>query len=98
MRSLLSWRRDRRRLANTLIHLNPSRLAIAEAFLAFENESARLRYIRWVEIETAEPEKLRALVELPNNPWPPNGRPNIDDGEASTLLAQLDASWTGIDV
>lgn len=91
------WYRDRTRLAKTLVTFNPSRALISESFRSFETDKAREAYVRWIERQARAPEYRQALLDLIANPWPQGRRPNINDSEASTLLAQLDAKWIGLD-
>lgn len=63
-----------------------SRAVIAEDFLRFKTGWFRQRYVLW----------LRYHVIAPLGEWP-EGRPNISDDKASTMLAQIDERWLGLD-
>ena len=63
-----------------------NRIAIADDFLRFRTGWYRKCYVLW----------LKDLAIDPLGNWP-NGRPNIENDKASTMLAQLDEHWLGID-
>lgn len=96
--ALNPWRRDRKRLKVLIKHFDHSRELIAKTFNSFETESARLRYVMWIQHKAETPEHLRALSDVTTNPWPYGRRPNIHESEASILLAQLDARWLKLDI
>ena len=77
--------RDRSRLRANTRSVALTREAIAADFLSFRTGWYRLRYVEW----------LRDAQVQPIGAWP-SSRPNVRD-DASTLLAQLEEHWLGLD-
>ena len=83
----LAWlRSDKRRLREVTRGTALTRALIAGDFAEFRTRLCRLWYVEW----------LRDTQVQPQGPWP-NKRPNLRNDEASTLLAQLDERWLGLD-
>lgn len=78
----------------------PSRARIAEGFSDFKTAKYRRRYVEWVDRQSNDPDHLLKLSKenWHLNSWPNGFRPNVGDDEASTLLAQLDGRWLGLDI
>ncbi|NVP56054.1 NACHT domain-containing protein [Mycoplana rhizolycopersici] len=91
------WHSDRRRFAEATGRFNPSREVIAASFESFATSAARLRYVEWVEQESAATRNQLVLANIAGNPWPEDRRPNFGDDEGSILLARLDARWVGLE-
>jgi hypothetical protein len=83
---LTKWRNDRSAFKVAVQSDALSRAIIATDFCRFETEWYRERYVFW----------LRNLTSEPLGDWP-DRRPNFDNDKASTLLAQLDEHWLGLD-
>jgi NACHT domain len=79
-----AWR-DRGHLHRSKQTTATSRATIAADFRQFQTAWYRMKYVLW----------LRDCQVQPLGPWP-DGRPNIGD-DASTLLAQLDERWLGLE-
>jgi hypothetical protein len=79
-----AWR-DRGHLQRSKQATAASRTSIAADFSRFQTTWYRRKYVLW----------LRESQMQPLGPWP-NGRPNAGD-DASTLLAQLDERWLGLE-
>lgn len=77
---------DRRLLKDATMATAVTREGIASDFLAFKTGAFRLRYAKW----------LQENIQQPSGTWP-GARPNVDDDAASTLLAQLDERWLGLE-
>jgi NACHT domain len=82
---LLQIRGDREHLRKSQQAAAISRASIAGDFGQFQTTWYRTKYVLW----------LRDSQAQPIGPWP-NGRPNTGD-DASTLLAQLDERWLGLE-
>ena len=82
--NLLGAWKDRERLHRSKQATATSRTAIAADF-QFQTSWYRMKYVLW----------LRDSQVQPLGPWP-DGRPNNGDN-ASTLLAQLDERWLGLE-
>ena len=80
------WLPDRLYLQKATRVTTLTRAGIAADFAKFKSELYRLRYAEW----------LRDVAVPPHGPWH-DIRPNIRDDAASTLLAQLDERWLGLD-
>jgi hypothetical protein len=87
VRHSLRLLRDRRVFQRATRTAHSDRTVIAENFFQFETGRYRRSYVEW----------LRDGVVNPQGEWP-KSRPNVDDDEASTMLAQLDERWLGLDV
>lgn len=77
--------RDRRHLYAAIRSTAVTKSTIAGDFLRFRTRRYRLRYVEW----------LRDAQINPVGGWT-QARPNIED-KASTLLAQLDERWLGLE-
>ena len=64
-----------------------TRKNISEQFAQFKTGWGRLKYVRY----------LQALNIKPEGNWIDGKIPNIKNDEASTLLAQLEEKWLGLD-
>lgn len=91
-------RRDQGRLGALPTKLNGSRTIISDIFLGFETAKARLQFVRKLEVDLMDSAAQLILSDINKNPWPEGQRPNIQNDEASTRLAKLDARWLGLDV
>jgi hypothetical protein len=80
------WK-DRRLLKEITNTTNVDRVIIATNFTRFKTGWYRLQYVEW----------LRDVQIRPKGAWP-DKRPFIRYDVASTLLAQLDERWLGLDV
>jgi len=82
----LFWR-DRKLLKEITSLTSVDRAVIASNFIRFKTSWHRLQYVEW----------LRDMQIRPKGAWPAK-RPYIRYDEASTLLAQLDERWLGLEV
>jgi hypothetical protein len=82
---LLRVGRDRDRLRKSQQATSINRGSIAADFRQLQTSWYRMKYVVW----------LRDNQVQPRGSWP-NGRPSMGD-EASTLLAQLDERWLGLE-
>jgi hypothetical protein len=78
---------DRGRFRHATQAASVSREVIAKDFVAFRTALYRGRYVEW----------LATLPTSPTGAWPGLVRPNINANRSSTLLAQLDEKWLGLD-
>jgi hypothetical protein len=83
---LANMRKDRVRLREATSSTAVTRASIATDFCRFKTKWGRDQYVRW----------LRDPQVKPLGSWP-NVRPNVGSDAASTLLAQLDERWLGIE-
>ncbi len=83
--ALIGTLRDRNRLRVSTRSVALTREAIAADFLGFRTGWYRLKYVEW----------LRDAQVQPVGAWP-SARPNVRD-DGSTLLAQLEEHWLGLD-
>jgi hypothetical protein len=77
---------DREALRKAEQSTSLTRSAIASSFNQLRAEPSRIRYVEW----------LRDHQIKPDGEWPVE-RPNLGGSRASTLLAQLDERWMGLD-
>jgi hypothetical protein len=84
--NLIVTLKDRKYFPKAKETTSVSRAAIADDFTHFRTQWYRMKYVNW----------LRESQVRPHGSWP-NGRPNVGD-EASTMLAQLDERWLGLEV
>jgi hypothetical protein len=86
-RDLVALRRDFRVVDRLIPSLVASRHEIAEEFGKFRTARGRLKFVRF----------LDAIKTKPKGSWPDGWMPYVKDDEASTLLAQLEEHWLGLD-
>lgn len=79
--------RDIQKLSKYKHYTRITRALISEQFYSFETKMGRLYYTRSLWNERIKPEGT----------WPKGGLPNCENDEASTLLAQLEEKWLGLD-
>jgi hypothetical protein len=78
--------RDRAHLLEATSSTALTRASIATDFNRFQTKWGRARYTKW----------LRDTQVKPLGNWP-EARPNVDSDTGSTMLAQLDERWLGIE-
>lgn len=68
--------------------LNPviDRAWIATKFYEIDSDRYRMKFVR-----------MMILIEKPIGNWPDNKLPNLENDQSSTLLAQLEEKWLGLD-
>lgn len=72
----------------------PTRRSIAFYFVSLKTSFYRTRYVAWLEqVSVLHYEALRN----PANKWPGDKRPQLEDDEASSELARLEAKWLDLD-
>ncbi len=81
-----SWK-DRKIFLQATQSIAADRAAIGQEFSSFCTRWYRLRYVEW----------LRDRQIHPTGFWP-TGRPYFRNDPASTMLAQLDERWLGLDI
>jgi hypothetical protein len=86
-RRLQHYLSDRRLLRRVIGVTALTRAMISVDFLRFRTRWCRMGYVSW----------LRDAAVQPTGEWP-NNRPHIVGDDASTVLAQLDERWLGLDV
>ncbi len=77
---------DRSRFKAATLSIALNRTIIAADFGKFKTAWFRRHYVGW----------LKNLPVGPHGDWP-NGRPYLRNDNASTLLAQIDERWLGLD-
>ena len=87
LRYLIKLGKDVRLLTHLSISHLSTREAIAIQMSRMRTDSGRLRLVRFLDLQAKEPA----------GEWPNGTMPNFDDDRASTLLAQLEEKWLGID-
>jgi len=95
IKNIMIRREDWIRLKEAMSVFSSDRHVIANNFLAFNLHSSRLKYVKWIEINSGN---YFSDFYDSKNVWPNKERPNINNDKASTLLAQLDAKWLKLDV
>jgi hypothetical protein len=66
------------------INFIPTRAHVYTEFLQFRTPSGRLKYARWLEA---------SCEQVPKDEWPNGHPPNVNNDEASAVLAKLDLQW-----
>jgi len=89
-------KRSDRRLVQNLEEFDGSRAQVARVLSLIHTSQYRREYLWRIEEESADRKWSDTLHNLVENPWPDGKRPNFGD-DASTLLAQLDEKWLGLD-
>ncbi len=64
-----------------------NRNEIANIFNSFNTNWSRIRFVRY----------LQSQKVIATGTWPDGKLPNINNDEASTLLAQMEEKWLGLD-
>jgi len=64
-----------------------NRATIAEYFNKFESSRTRLKIVHAIQTQGI----------IATGSWPDNTIPNVENDRASTLLAQLEEKWLGLD-
>jgi hypothetical protein len=64
-----------------------TRQEISEVFYRLKTKQGRTRFVRYIENQGIRPEGL----------WPAGSIPNVGNDDGSTLLAQLEEKWLGLD-
>jgi hypothetical protein len=70
-----------------------TRIELAGGLARFETARGRLKYVTWIGQRSDE---LHEEMSKAGNDWPGGERPYYGD-EASSLLAQIDEKWLGLD-
>ncbi|MGK7881137.1 MAG: NACHT domain-containing NTPase, partial [Crocosphaera sp.] len=90
---ITNWNHDRKQLRKLLKKSSDpyfvwTKQEISKQFLSLKTASGRLKFVEHLEEKRVKP--------LENSDWPNGNLPNVNNDQASTLLAKLEERWLGL--